>query len=211
MSHVEKAVEVLNRALDADRVTVSNLLLHMFSCNERMSASTPLHTWKDDGDEYWNALAVINSLFAYGLRRPVDHGPIVATFSMLGDVPVLSEVSLAEIVEEEPTTLDMADHTIFILNNLLAVDPIVISQMMDFRLPCSQALADDPTIQVALREDGTYAVCPLGIINGLLGIDDRGYGPITGFVEDDGVISRFEHTALPPTQSVAPRGGDSVA
>jgi hypothetical protein len=105
----------------------------------------------------------------------------------------------------------MADHAILILNKLLAVDPTVIRQMMDFRLPCSQALADDPTIQVALREDGAYAVGLVGIINGLLGIDDRGYGPITGFVEDDGVISRFERTALPPTQSVAPRGGDSVA
>jgi hypothetical protein len=135
----------------------------------------------------------------------------VAFFGMQDDAPFLTGFSLAGDVNLESPAWDMVSQALTVLNCLLAVDPTVISQMMDFRLPCSQALADDPTIQVALREDGTYAVGPLGIINGLLGIDDRGYGPITGFVEDDGVISRFERTALPPTQSVAPRGGDSVA
>jgi hypothetical protein len=79
------------------------------------------------------------------------------------------------------------DDVVQFLNSLLKVDPQAISALFDRgRVPCNQALADHPTVQV--NEGG---VGPLGILNGIFGTYEDGWGPILMVVEDDGTISCF--------------------
>jgi hypothetical protein len=88
------------------------------------------------------------------------------------------------------------DTAIDVLNRALAADPVAMAMLFGFRTPCNEALANDPTIQVSnYRGEGNQnLVGPLGVINGLFGIDSRGWGRIQMLVNDDGTIVRFERT-----------------
>lgn len=84
----------------------------------------------------------------------------------------------------------MIDQAIDVLNEALAVDPIAVNQLMSYRVPCTDELAAHPSIQV-----NNEGVSPLGLINGLFGVDDRGYGFITAEVDEStGYIVRFVRT-----------------
>lgn len=78
-----------------------------------------------------------------------------------------------------------------ILNELLECDAVAVSALVNHRIPCNQVLANHSTVQVS-RDDQGYRVGLLGIINGLFGIDDRGWGAIAAKVESDGTVIRFE-------------------
>lgn len=60
------------------------------------------------------------------------------------------------------------------------------------RVPCNSALRDHPTIQVAADGDedipgGAQAsVGVIGLLNGLFGVDERGWGHICGHWDDQG-------------------------
>ena len=88
------------------------------------------------------------------------------------------------------------DQAIEVLNRALAADHTAMAMLFGFRTPCNEALANDPTIQVSnYRGEGNKnLVGPLGVINGLFGIDSRGWGRIQMLVSDDGTIVRFERT-----------------
>jgi len=62
----------------------------------------------------------------------------------------------------------IADRIIEVLNSALEADPAAVYALVESRVPCNEALADHPTIQV-LAEGGTYGVGLLGILNGLAG------------------------------------------
>jgi hypothetical protein len=64
------------------------------------------------------------------------------------------------------------------LNRALAEDPKAVRQLFAYRVPCNQALADDPTVQVRTEESGA-SVGVLGIINGILGTEP---GTTTGYI-----------------------------
>ena len=66
-----------------------------------------------------------------------------------------------------------------VLNRIHAADPTVLPALIDHRVECNRALADDPTVQVGVipgMETMTtpgfdrYNVGLLGIINGIFGI-----------------------------------------
>lgn len=86
------------------------------------------------------------------------------------------------------------DDALRILNEILALDPSIAHALVERRWGCNKALADHPTIQVSQDQYGTH-VGILGVLNGIFGADDEGWGPICAVVEDDGRISRFERTA----------------
>lgn len=95
-------------------------------------------------------------------------------------------------MKESITIQDAID----LLNDALKDDPKAIQQLVEARVECNHQLADHKTIQVAnyhLEKD-KFQVGLLGIINGMFGIDEKGYGPVTAFIEDDGTIIRFERT-----------------
>lgn len=84
------------------------------------------------------------------------------------------------------------DDTIAFLNELMAIDPDAMAQLCISRVPCNEALADHPTVQVAPEDQG-YSVGILGIINGLFGVDGSGWGPIERVI-DGRVTVRFRRT-----------------
>lgn len=93
-----------------------------------------------------------------------------------------------------------ADYAIKILNEGLVADPNAFGSLIDIRVPCGERLARHPTIQVGHYGTGVR-VGLLGIINGLFGVDVRGYGPISAILDENPddpkgtpVLVRFERT-----------------
>lgn len=80
------------------------------------------------------------------------------------------------------------DAAITLLNDLLERDPEALHTLMETRVPCNDALADHPTVQVGTREDGTAEVGILGILNGMFGVDSRGRGAIASLYNDGKLI-----------------------
>ena len=77
----------------------------------------------------------------------------------------------------QTTTLD---DVIDLLNELLAIDPRAITQLVETRVPCSSLLLGHPSVQVVDMEDGTGPhVGVLGVLNGFFGADSDGWGRIT--------------------------------
>lgn len=73
--------------------------------------------------------------------------------------------------------LELAQKIVDMLNGVLETDKPAIAALMSNRVPCTETLADHPTIQVVEQDDG-FHVGLLGILNGLCGIYPDGYGPI---------------------------------
>lgn len=86
------------------------------------------------------------------------------------------------------TTIDSA---VELLNKALELDRRAISSLIQYRVPCNQAMADHPSIQVgSIPPSETVVVGLLGIINGIFGADEKGCGFI-GMMDDDGIVDRF--------------------
>ena len=94
------------------------------------------------------------------------------------------------------------------LNSLVAIDPYAMAELLCIRVPCNQALADHPSVQVAAGGErsgytfiapNTFRVGMLGVLNGFCGtLDDgprKGWGPIAA-IYDDGKLLRFERSEV---------------
>jgi len=82
-----------------------------------------------------------------------------------------------------------------VLNRMLLTDSRPVEKLVHTRFECNQELADDPSIQV-LTENGKYAVGFLGVINGILGIYENGWGPIVADVDEHGHIINFRRSDI---------------
>ena len=76
------------------------------------------------------------------------------------------------------------------LNELVTIDKTAIDALLNNRVPCNEALAEHPTVQVVAIPNGNY-VGMFGIINGLFGVNRQGFGRIRSVFED-GELIRFE-------------------
>jgi len=83
---------------------------------------------------------------------------------------------------KESVTLD---ETIAYLNRLLMLDREAIRALIETRVVCNESLADHPSVQVMLAEDGGYLVGLLGILNGLFGTFPDGWGSIVAIFDDN--------------------------
>lgn len=83
--------------------------------------------------------------------------------------------------------------TVDLLNSLLKIDRKAISELFQTRVKCNKKLGDHPTVQVYLnkKENQDY-VGLLGILNGLFGIAEDGYGAIEINVDDNNLITEFK-------------------
>jgi hypothetical protein len=81
-----------------------------------------------------------------------------------------------------------------LLNEAFTMDPEALTALTNNRVPCNEALADHPTIQV-LDEDGSPKVGLLGILNGIFGADENGQGCLAALYSDDGVQKGFVLTS----------------
>lgn len=85
------------------------------------------------------------------------------------------------------------EDAIILLNEALAADQEAINALYRSKVSCNETLANHPTIQIGVRPDNNYVVGLLGIMNGLFGIDDKGYGAIVAIIDDDtGKITSFK-------------------
>ncbi len=90
-----------------------------------------------------------------------------------------------------PWDLELATRLITLLNEALALDPKAIEALVETRVPCNDALADHPTIQVSVEPGSDAKVGLLGILNGLCGTDASGWGPLAAEFDDSGNLSKF--------------------
>jgi hypothetical protein len=90
---------------------------------------------------------------------------------------------------------DAIDNAIEVLNRIHQSDPSVLPALIDYRVPCNETLADDPTVQVGSHGDVPTAVGLLGIVNGLFGTMPTGSGWIAAAYDDDGTLTHFTRLA----------------
>lgn len=108
------------------------------------------------------------------------------------------------------TARDFAQQAVDVLNRVHAADPTVLPALIAHRVPCHDNLVNDETVQVGriLDAEGkpadvladlwrSHEVGLLGIINGIVGVRDDGWGYVSAVYDDDGALLRFE--LLDPT------------
>jgi hypothetical protein len=98
------------------------------------------------------------------------------------------------------------DQAIELLNQAVLTDREAIAALISNRVSCNEALANHPTIQVVAIINKTracgksepglnierYEVGLLGILNGLFGIDENGWGFIVAHYDDSGTLLGFK-------------------
>lgn len=83
--------------------------------------------------------------------------------------------------------------TIDLLNEALEADHAAISRLFDRKVFCNEQLANHSTIQVEEYSRGTlWMVGILGLLNGLFGVDQNGYGPIVAVYDEAKILVRFD-------------------
>lgn len=79
------------------------------------------------------------------------------------------------------------EHAIEVLNRMLEADPVATKNLFLAHVECNEELAQDPTIQVrgykVQDDDPAHSVGILGVINGLFGVDEGGWGPISANIK----------------------------
>ena len=79
------------------------------------------------------------------------------------------------------------------LNSLVETDSLAIRAMLCMRIPCNEALADDPTCIVDQWEQG-FTVGLMGLINGMFGLNENDIGKIAYMMNEDGSGLQFIET-----------------
>lgn len=84
-----------------------------------------------------------------------------------------------------------------VLNRIHTADPTVLPNLIAWRVPCNETLADDPTVQVGPMPysntdvDQMY-VGLLGVINGIFGVVPFStHGYIAAHYDEDRVLTHF--------------------
>ena len=85
------------------------------------------------------------------------------------------------------------EETAAFLNELLKTDPITVNAFFNIRITCNESLARHPTVQVNCQGEALKRwnqVGLIGILNGLFGIDEKGWGHLSLSL-DNGTITSF--------------------
>ena len=78
----------------------------------------------------------------------------------------------------------LSNRIIDYMNGLLEADRVAVGALVGNRVPCNETLANHPTCQVQGQNGGNY-VGLLGILNGLCGINEVGWGAIAAVFDED--------------------------
>lgn len=98
--------------------------------------------------------------------------------------------------------LALAKHFIEVLNTAVACDPSALHKLAEIRVKCNDALAKHPTVQVRTSQVSSstgaailiteHRVGLLGILNGLIGVDEHENGYLAGnYSKEDGKLYAF--------------------
>jgi len=74
--------------------------------------------------------------------------------------------------------------TVNFLNELIKIDQNAVSALFSMRIICNEELADHETVQVHQLGPETFQVGMIGILNGLFGIDEFGWGHVVADYEN---------------------------
>lgn len=85
---------------------------------------------------------------------------------------------------------ESAQQAVDVLNQALAADPKAIQLLFDYRVSVGDAVADHESIMVRTQH-GKHSLGVLGLLNGILGLNEKGTGPIKADLDDNGMIERF--------------------
>ena len=89
---------------------------------------------------------------------------------------------------------DPIDNAVRVLNEALIADQDAIQELMSVEVRANRRLEPHPTIQVWRKNKGDdeCVLRPIGLINGLFGVDEDGCGYIAMVInEDKSTIERF--------------------
>jgi len=87
------------------------------------------------------------------------------------------------------------DKVIETLNKLVEIDHDAIKNLIEKRVPCNDALKNHETVQVICDSfGGNPEVGFLGLLNGLIGIHENGWGYISAEMEVGGRLLSFVRT-----------------
>jgi hypothetical protein len=81
------------------------------------------------------------------------------------------------------------EEVVRLLNDLLKDDPECITNLINNKIECNKTIAEHETVQVSLK-DGIYRLGIVGLLNGIFGINDNGFGCIASYWED-GKLKKF--------------------
>lgn len=98
---------------------------------------------------------------------------------------------------------ELANKIINFMNELIDLDYKAIESLVEHRVPCNEGLANHSTIQTARDDKGKSIVGLLGILNGIVGKDEDGWGFIAANFEKDGCLIEFLPT--PPRKVTDPQ------
>ena len=79
--------------------------------------------------------------------------------------------------------------TVDFLNELLKVDSQAINTLFSTRMACNKDMADHDTVQVAVFPPDYFQVGMIGILNGLFGKDEFGWGHICADYNDGKIVN----------------------
>jgi len=89
----------------------------------------------------------------------------------------------------------LAVDVIAYLNELVAADPEAMHTLVESRVVVNEDLTNHPTAQVIPTPSGHYELGLLGVVNGIVGIREDGWGYIVGCFDDDtGRLLSFDLT-----------------
>jgi hypothetical protein len=83
-----------------------------------------------------------------------------------------------------------------LLNELLEKDSSFVKNLMEVHVPCNEDIANHPTVQVrGYNEYPNVHTCGImGLINGILGIREDGFGALCYEIDEAGNIVEFKET-----------------
>lgn len=95
----------------------------------------------------------------------------------------------------------LAIQVIEFLNEIIQLDPDVLTKLCEHRVTCTQELANHPTVQVEAfgteRAGAVHTVGLTGILNGFIGVQTDGWGYVAAVYGEEGRLERFMLAAAP--------------
>ena len=76
------------------------------------------------------------------------------------------------------------DKAIEVLNRAIQKDPDAIRRLFKVQIECNEELLNDPDIQIKVEGNKCF-IRPLGLINGLFGAAEDGFGKIVAICSDE--------------------------
>jgi hypothetical protein len=96
-----------------------------------------------------------------------------------------------------PVDLELAERIVKLLNEMMELDTAAVAELMAKRVVVNDRLADHPTVQVGPMEpDGPNVMGILGVLNGLVGTNSRGWGCVAGVYEDASLLNLLRFKVL---------------